>query len=456
MRVAVRRHRGALLERGGIGGPQARGELGRQVDVHQAGDAVAPEEDAAPLRAPDDARLDGRAGLHLLIRPDLDAGMDHRALADDGPVADHGALKDDGLALQAALPPDDGPVEFHALTDVAVPPHDAAFEVSVRVHHGIVAHHRGTVDDDPALDLDPVAEKDGAVQLGIRGDVHILAAPERRAPLGAQGLHPHAPLEQIVRSAHVLGEVADVAPVAAGDVAVHRVAAPHQEREEILGKVKVHARLEMAEDLGLQHIDAGVHRIGDDLAPGGLFLELGDAALVVQDDDAVLERVGHAVEGQGGQRPLLAVVLDHRAEVDVGHGVPADHEEGIVQQRLGLLDAAGGAERGLFDAVGDVHAHGRAVPEKVLDVLGHVLQGDDDIDHPVPLQEIEDVADNGLVHHRDHGLGAVQSEGTQPRAGSTGHYHCFHGALLHAYRARVPVDEAEDEVIAESLRGATS
>src|SRR2546430_4282541 len=50
---------------------------------------ISAEEPAPSLRSPDQARADHRAGLDLLIRPDLHLSPNARVIADDGVVADH-------------------------------------------------------------------------------------------------------------------------------------------------------------------------------------------------------------------------------------------------------------------------------------------------------------------------------------------------------------------------------
>ena len=62
-----------LLEAGAVGGGQADGQLGGDVDVGQAPDAPAAEQGALPPALPDDRGVDDRPGLDRLVGVDLDA-----------------------------------------------------------------------------------------------------------------------------------------------------------------------------------------------------------------------------------------------------------------------------------------------------------------------------------------------------------------------------------------------
>ena len=55
----------------------------------------------------------------------------------------------------------------------------------------------------------------------------------------------------------------------------------------------------VVEDGGLEDVDASVDGVGEHLTPAGLLEELADLALVVDDDDAVLEGIWNVVESEG-------------------------------------------------------------------------------------------------------------------------------------------------------------
>src|SRR5699024_11976010 len=58
----------------------------------------------------------------------------------------------------------------------------------------------------------------------------------------------------------------------------------------------------------------------------GFFQEPLDTSLLVDDDDAELERVGYPLEGDGDLGAALAVEADHVGEVDVGKRVTGDRK----------------------------------------------------------------------------------------------------------------------------------
>src|SRR5579883_292172 len=74
-------------------------KLGGQVHIDQAGDAIAAEEAATPLRAPDDAGIDDRTGLYLFIGPDLYIGLHNRPILDNRVIANDRPFEHNGFAL---------------------------------------------------------------------------------------------------------------------------------------------------------------------------------------------------------------------------------------------------------------------------------------------------------------------------------------------------------------------
>ncbi len=410
VRVTADGHRRPLRQSGRKGGPQARRELGSLIDIHQPRHPIAAKEHAAPLGAPNEARLDGGPRLHLLVGPDLDPRVDDGALADDGRIPHDGTLEHDCLALEGALPTDDGAAQLGPLADVRVAPHNAPVHIGVIVHDAIVEHHAGAVDHHAPLDLDPRPEVDRPVKLGVGRDVDVLPHPHATAQVGAHLGDLYAPLDHIVAGAHILLQVAHVAPVAARHVAVQRLPPLQERREEVLGKVIGDAGLEIVEDLRLEDIDARVHRVRDHFSPARLFEKALDAARIVRDDHPVLERLGHTVEGNGGQRLLRFVEGNDRRQINVGDGVATDDDKGLIEVLLGLLDAPRRPQRRLLDGVGDVHPEALAVAKIVLNVLGHVLERHHDIGYTMTLEQVEDVPDNRLVHHGHHRFGVVDRQ----------------------------------------------
>ena len=109
--------RAALQRRAERGGEPHR-DLRRQVDVHHPRDAVLAEEARRAARLPDQALVQLRAGLDLLVRIDPDAGQDHALGAERDLVADRGALVDAHVRADVAAAADDRALDVGAAADV--------------------------------------------------------------------------------------------------------------------------------------------------------------------------------------------------------------------------------------------------------------------------------------------------------------------------------------------------
>src|SRR5699024_3268646 len=125
-------------------------------------------------------------------------------------------------------------------------------------------------------------------------------------------------------------------------------------------------------------VNAGVDGVGEDLSPGGFLQETLDTALLVDDDDAELQRVGHPFQGDGDLGAAFFVEADHVGQVDVGERVTGNDDERLSPQVfLGVLDAARGAERYLLGDVVQRHSEVFPVTEIVTDEGGQELHGHD-------------------------------------------------------------------------------
>src|SRR5262249_1806653 len=195
---------------------------------------------------------------------------------------------------------------------------------------GIVTDGAGAVYQHTALDLAVMAQENGAKDLSVRGNLDAVLGPHAAAQVRTADLYVDATLQHIGIRTHVFGEIANIAPVALANVAKERIALFQHVGEELLAEVKGFVLLEVAEDLGIKDIDAGVNGVAEDLTPARLLQELADALLLVGDDDAIFKRVGHAGEHQGSHRPALGVERNDVAKVEVSKRVAADDQEWLI------------------------------------------------------------------------------------------------------------------------------
>ena len=236
-----------------------------------------------------------------------------------------------------------------------------------------VAERCGSDDLDARRDPHAVAQDDRAVQLRGGIDAAALTRQYARCDLGAERVEPHFAFERVVVCLLVLLEVADVGPVRVDDVAAEFRAVAQHLGKQIFREIVVAAAGHSLEDRGLEHVDAGVDRIGEHLAPRRLLEEARDAAGFVGDDDAELQGVRDALQRDRNGVPFALVMFDERGEIDVGERIARDDEERFAgQQLVGHLDGAGGAEGRIFDHVLHRYAEVGAASD---DVLHHRLAG---------------------------------------------------------------------------------
>ncbi len=427
VRVAAGDHLGALGQRGAVGQRQLEAELGGDVDVDQADDTVLAEELGRAARLPDDARVDLGARLDRLEGVDLDVGADVGLLADHALVADGRALAQGGARLHVAVLADDRPVDLGARADVGVGVDHAEARLGVVFDHDVAAQHRVGADARVGVDLGVVADHGRPGHVLERLDADVLADVDVVLEPDARDRGRDLAVEHVAVGGEVLAEAADVLPVPLGDRAVERLAELEQLGEQLLAEVVGLAGRDVVEDLGLEHVDAGVDGVREDLAPGRLLEEPLDPALVVDHDHAEVERVLDVLQDDGGHGAAALVLGDHRGQVEVGQRVARDHDEALAEQLLGVLDAARRAEGHLLDRVVDVHPEGAAVAEVVADGLGQEGERDHDVLDAVQPEQLDDVLHAGLVGDRHHRLGLVARERAQARALSPGHHDGAHG-----------------------------
>ena len=177
--------------------------------------------------------------------------------------------------------------------------------------------------------------------------------------VGHRDVEAHAPVEGVEVRLAVLLEVSDVLPVALDDMAVEGPTHLEKQREELLGEVVRSVGRDVAEHLRLDHVHAGVDRVGEDLAPGRLFEEALDASVAVGDDDPELERVLDRLQRERRRRALLLVELDEPGQVEVAEGIAGDDDERVVEIVAREPHRSCGAGRRLLHRVLDVRTDAR-------------------------------------------------------------------------------------------------
>ena len=321
--------RRALLQRGGVGAGQPHGELGGDLDVEDAGDPAGAEQVRLAAGLPDDAGVDDGAGLDGLERVDR-TPLDDRLLPDDALVADDGALLDPGGAHDVGVLADDAAAQVAVRADVDVVVDDGPVQEGAALDDDVAAEDGVLAQLGAGLDLGVVADVERPAQHGVGVDLGALGDPDAGRDLEAVDLDVDLAVEHVGLRLQVALVGADVLPVALGDVAVDRLALLQQLREDVAGPVDGLVGVDVVEDLRLHDVDAGVDGVGEDLAPGRLLQEALDPAVLVDDGDAELQRVGHPGQADGDQRALLLVELDQVGEVEVGERVAGDDEERVV------------------------------------------------------------------------------------------------------------------------------
>ena len=428
-RLPARDHPRAALERGAERGGQADRGLGRQVDVDEPGDAVLAEQTRGRPRLPDQALVDLRAGLDLFVREDPNGREDRALSAKRYLVAERRALLHVDVRADVAVTAHHCAFDAGATADVGRRVDDRALGVRPLEQRHARREHRiradGGVRGDPAV----VAEQGRPFDRGEVVDVHPLPQPDVPAQLDPGDVQAHALVERVEVRLPELVEVADVLPVAVEHVPVQRPPHLEQQREQLLGEVVRPVVGDVPQDLGLEHVDPGVDRVREDLAPGRLLEEALDPAVLVGDDDAELERVVDRLEADRDRGLALLVDAHDLGQVDVGERVAGDDEEGVVELVARVPDRAGGAERRFLDGVLDRDPEPLAVAEVAADRLRHERHGHDHLVEAVLLEQLDDVLHARLADDRHHRLRLVGRQRAQARALAAGHHDRLHAVF---------------------------
>ena len=184
----------------------------------------------------------------------------------------------------------------------------------------------------------------------------------------------------------------------------------------------------MAQDLRLEHVDAGVDRVGEHLSPGRLLEEALDPAPVVGDDDPEFERVLDRLEADRHRGALRAVEVDDLLQVDVRERVTGDDDERLVEPVAREPNRARRPERRLLDGVLDVDAERVPVAEVAADRLRQEGDRHDHVLEAVVAEQLDDVLHARLADHRPHRLRLVRGQRSQARALAARHDDSLHAS----------------------------
>jgi hypothetical protein len=168
----------ALLQRRGVGARQPDTQLGRDLDVDQAGHAAWPEQSALTARFPDHAGVDDRARLDGLEGIDLHPGGDVAVRLDDALVADDRAFLYPRLAHHVGVLPDDAAPQVDAAAEVDVVVHDRPVQERAFLDDHVAAHDRELAQLGSGLNLCVVADAERAAQHGVRVHLSSLGDPD--------------------------------------------------------------------------------------------------------------------------------------------------------------------------------------------------------------------------------------------------------------------------------------
>nr|GEU28031.1 hypothetical protein [Tanacetum cinerariifolium] len=344
--------------------------------------------------------------------------------------------------------------------DAVVLEHDHLVERDVRQHAGVFEQHAtghvGAAADVAAV-TDPGWSDDGAAcfDLATGADVHgadnggafpvdrgVQADPQAVFHLDAGHFHVgHFAHHDALRHFPVILDAADVDPVEGTVLGVERQAFFRQQREQVGTDVEHLAARDQVQHFRFEDIDTGAGKVGQRFFLRGLFLELLDAAVLVADYHAIAGNLvpWYFAADHAGQRAAAAVFEQGRLDVEVDHGVAAQHDGGVVEEAAEFLDTLHAARRAqrfrddvaivigmAFERVADLDAILMAFAEVVFDFFVQIADVDHDIAHAVFGQVLDQIGHHRLAEDRNHRLGQIIGQWTYARALASGQYHCFH------------------------------
>ena len=98
---------GILAQKRTVGRTELQGELGCDLDITQSGNTLSTEHRLGPSLPPHDGKRDVTSGLHGLLGPNSDAGLDLSTFTHGHVVGDHCPFADRNMRLQGNLASED-------------------------------------------------------------------------------------------------------------------------------------------------------------------------------------------------------------------------------------------------------------------------------------------------------------------------------------------------------------
>ena len=139
----------------------------------------------------------------------------------------------------------------------------------------------------------------------------------------------------------VLIQIADIAPISFGDVAVQSHVLFEHERKEILAEVVIFMKWNELKDLRFNDIDTGVDGVAEHFAPRRLFEKSRDLSLLVCNHDTILQRILRPCKDERGFCFFLFMKLNGFSQVKIRQHVAADDHEPFIQKIGCIADTAG-------------------------------------------------------------------------------------------------------------------
>ena len=169
-----------------------------------------------------------------------------------------------------------------------------------------------------------------------------------------------------------------------------------------------------------------------------------------------------SLDGEGGEGAVFGVELEHAAEIDVADDVDVVDEKGLVhligiatfgvaaagifeEKPGGFFQAAAGVQQNVF--AGNFYAHAEVFFgfQIVDDLIGEVMDVDDDFGYAEGAQAGESDFEKCAAGEFDEGLGAIVGERTEARAEAGGEDHGFHWSRPQKFKGiRINTEGAED------------